>query len=526
MIFRHLFIKAAALALLFSVPTTGQEVEEITHKNLRSTRTDATLPVDEDGWENNSRTLQTAGSDSRLVAYVPNWRPCPTAAQTAKYTHINIAFAVTYTWNPNGPVTCSNTCTIQPIGVCNNAPNPGLVSAWKAAGKKVIISFGGATMGGHWDPAPNGCWEQCFGKEDSVVSQLNNIVRNQGFDGVDIDYEYYYETAAQQNFLTKVTTGLRSSLPAGSIVSHAPIDGDLVPGKGYYEALKRVSSSVSFLNVQYYNGITRPIMNGLSGNGNGASQSAISHFRTVVDNLFGGNPTKVVFGFCLNDCASLNSNSNGNQAAAVMSSLKSAYPCNGGAMFWESASENERNTAWSTPVSVVTSSSTGCSINQPPINQPPINQPPLVPNWSTCTKGVSTCANNWVCCVAPADVSTSKATCRPDSSSQNCATSTPNTPGTCGNAQRGNGKCPNPSMCCSQYGWCGTGSAYCVAISTPNTPGTCGNAQRGNGNCPNPSLCCSQYGWCGTGSAYCGRRRSLLGGNHNSTIVVDATEAN
>ena len=103
---------------------------------------------------------------------------------------------------------------------------------------------------------------------------------------------------------------------------------------------------------------------------------------------------------------------------------------------------------------------------------------PLIPNWSTCTRGSSTCANNWVCCVAPPDVPPTG-----NSSSQYCSTSTP-------------------------------------------TPGRCGNAQRGNGRRPNASLCCSQYGWCGTGSAYCGRRRSLLGGNHNSTIVVDATEAN
>jgi len=72
MFFGNRFFKAAALALLFSVPTTGQEVQEISHKNLRSTSTDAALLVDEDAWENDSRMLQTAGSGSRLVAYVPS----------------------------------------------------------------------------------------------------------------------------------------------------------------------------------------------------------------------------------------------------------------------------------------------------------------------------------------------------------------------------------------------------------------------------------------------------------------------
>jgi hypothetical protein len=79
--------------------------------------------------------------------------------------------------------------------------------------------------------------------------------------------------------------------------------------------------------------------------------------------------------------------------------------------------------------------------------------------------------------------------------------------GTCGNGVVGNGICPNKSLCCSQWGHCGTGSAYCPPPSKPSPPavaGTCGNGVVGNGICPNKSLCCSQWGHCGTGSAYCG----------------------
>ncbi len=36
-----------------------------------------------------------------------------------------------------------------------------------------------------------------------------------------------------------------------------------------------------------------------------------------------------------------------------------------------------------------------------------------VPNWASCTKGISTCADNWLCCVAPADCASQKTTCRP-----------------------------------------------------------------------------------------------------------------
>ena len=63
-------------------------------------------------------------------------------------------------------------------------------------------------MGGSWLADPNGHWDACVGKEESVVQQLHDIVVAQNFDGVDIDYEYYYDTPERQNFLEKVTQGI------------------------------------------------------------------------------------------------------------------------------------------------------------------------------------------------------------------------------------------------------------------------------------------------------------------------------
>lgn len=83
--------------------------------------------------------------DSRLIAYLGNWQSCPTTAQVAHYTHIVIAFAVSYTWSPSKNI-CSATCEIAEPPICNNSPNPGLVSEWQAAGKKVIVSFGGKSL--------------------------------------------------------------------------------------------------------------------------------------------------------------------------------------------------------------------------------------------------------------------------------------------------------------------------------------------------------------------------------------------
>jgi len=73
---------------------------------------------------------------------------------------------------------------------------------------------------------------------------------------------------------------------------------------------------------------------------------------------------------------------------------------------------------------------------------------PLIPNWSTCTSGSSTCANNWVCCVAPADVSSGKATCRPNQSATYCASSS---------------TVPNWNNCRRNVDTCSGGYTCCVA---------------------------------------------------------------
>jgi hypothetical protein len=319
-----------------------------------------------------------AGVDSRLVAYLGNWQSCPNAAQVAKYTHIVVAFAVTYTWKSDKNV-CDQSCTIgTPVPICNNAVQPSLMAAWKAAGKKVIVSFGGAGMGGSWLGDVNNCWDYCFGKETSVVNQLTAIVKNQVFDGVDIDYEYFYSTQQQQNFISSVTTGLRAALPVESIVAHAPMDSDLVSGKAYYEILRGIASSLSFIMPQYYNGITRPVLDGIGGTGVG-SVSALSHYTNLLNNVFNGDTTKVVFGFCISDCSGTNSNANAVAAVKVMSDLKSVYPCNGGAMFW--VAENDSSGSWSVPVSEVSQPSSGCSVPSIPVTMPVATpfKPILVP---------------------------------------------------------------------------------------------------------------------------------------------------
>ncbi|KAH8817366.1 hypothetical protein F5884DRAFT_635453, partial [Xylogone sp. PMI_703] len=52
--------------------------------------------------------------------------------------------------------------------------------------------------------------------------------------------------------------------------------------------------------------------------------------------------------------------------------------------------------------------------------------------------------------------------------------------------------CP-VGLCCSKYGYCGTGPDYCQAGSCTGGVG---------GTCP-AGTCCSKYGYCGVGPEFC-----------------------
>ncbi len=88
------------------------------------------------------------GEDSRLIACVGNWQGCPTDEQIDAYSHIVIAFAVSYTWSP-GKNNCDSECQVSSsLPLCGNQARPDLIDKWRGMGKKVIMSFGGAGMGG------------------------------------------------------------------------------------------------------------------------------------------------------------------------------------------------------------------------------------------------------------------------------------------------------------------------------------------------------------------------------------------
>ncbi|KAL3799917.1 hypothetical protein ACHAW5_006648 [Stephanodiscus triporus] len=353
------------------------------------------------------------GEDSRLIAYVGNWQACPTPTQFDAYSHIVIAFAVSYTWDWTKNM-CDTQCNVAPaLAICNNANNQGLVDQLRSRGKKVILSFGGAGMGGSWSGDNNNCWDYCFGKEEQIATSLVTIVKDQKLDGVDIDYEYCYDiantqagrcsqrTAAYtdgkaQTFLNDLTSKLRIKLDALQLtngynrgrytVTHAPMDSDLTTPSPYFQILKARRADLDFVMPQFYNGVTMPVSDGVDGTGRGSISAAVM-FASLANDMFNSEPNKVVFGFCISDCGGTGSNANAAEAVQVMADLKTTsggqFSCNGGAFFW--ASNRDINGQWSDSVVAEVSKTAGCSqIATPtPTSAAPSTATPTTPTPTT-----------------------------------------------------------------------------------------------------------------------------------------------
>ena len=112
------------------------------------------------------------------------------------------------------------------------------------------------------------CWEYCYGKEEKVVNRLADIVNEVGFDGIDIDYEYFYEDnqngsgftkgTQAQTFLRDITVGLRNKLPIGSELTHAPMErkfsclDNIIAHRVYLPQIRILTLLVFFFSSQFY----------------------------------------------------------------------------------------------------------------------------------------------------------------------------------------------------------------------------------------------------------------------------------
>jgi len=239
--------------------------------------------------------------------YWENWDTKSPITDT-NYTHVIIAFWTSY----------NNNCQVDGIDSAS-------VTRFKNDGKKVLGSFGG------WDQ--NKYWQYCTAQ--NTVTQLVALVKQYNLDGVDIDYEV---SPVNTQYLIDVTNGLAASLPTGAYITHAPmqvwLDNSSSP---YWPVMEAVGSKISWLNVQYYNNPPNPVSD---------PAAAIAHYKNIVTNLFKGDATKVVFGFCISECKGYDATPA--QAQNLTQQLVQAYPTNfGGVMAWACNSDTG---AWSAAV--------------------------------------------------------------------------------------------------------------------------------------------------------------------------------
>lgn len=289
-------------------------------------------------------TTTTGGSngeacvdDHRVVGFLANWQECPSPAQMANWSHAVVAFAVSYTWTPNGNV-CDEACTVGEVAGCNGKSLAELTADLHAAGVKVLLSFGGAGMGGLWEGTCGQmvkCWDHCVDRTDSVVASLAALVADNDLDGVDIDYEYCLHDAAHRDFVADLTTGLRAALdalPGEKLLTHAPMDHELDAGDPYFEIVDQHADAIDFLMPQYYNGGNSPF--------DPAGLAAIeTNYRALVDGPFNGDAARVAFGYCIEPGC----NPVASQPAAVdvATTVEGWYPNNGGVFFWAHPNESD-----------------------------------------------------------------------------------------------------------------------------------------------------------------------------------------
>merc|ERR1712216_793295 len=69
----------------------------------------------------------------------------------------------------------------------------------------------------------------------------------------------------------------------------------------------------------------------------------------LVDGIFNGDQSKVLFGFCIDDCSQTGSNVNSDEAVSIVREIITRFPNFGGAFLW-AASDDSAN-SWSGPVS-------------------------------------------------------------------------------------------------------------------------------------------------------------------------------
>ncbi len=173
-----------------------------------------------------------------VLGYYPNWdgNNPPSSINYDLYTHLCHAFA-----NPdeNGH-----------LKVSGNMPSAELITLAHQKNVKVLLSLGGYQSTSHFAKVTADVHSR-----DKFVSETLSFVKEHGYDGIDLDWEFPNTTQTMQAYtclIDSYRTGLDSLENGKQKVLCAALSGTAWNSK--YVDLKAVAAKVDFINVMTYDG--------------------------------------------------------------------------------------------------------------------------------------------------------------------------------------------------------------------------------------------------------------------------------
>lgn len=215
-----------------------------------------------------SSSSVTTSAGRELVGYWENWHwPLEVPATIPNYTVLNISFP---SINANGSLYLGNDGGVQ------NNPTAEQISAAKAAGKKVLLSIGGANATFVLNNQS---------QEDNFVNSFIAIKDQFGLDGIDIDTEkglhtnpnaQISQTSPQYSadYLVRAIKRLKARYGANFLLTMAPETahtiGANLPNNWlgqynwgvYLPLMNALRDDISWVQMQYYNTGSMPGKNG------------------------------------------------------------------------------------------------------------------------------------------------------------------------------------------------------------------------------------------------------------------------
>src|SRR5665213_719278 len=177
----------------------------------------------------------------RIVAYYAYWdQPEYTSANIpmTEVTHIEHAFIGMDTTKNDG------TLSVDPSFL-----EPALIARAHAAGVKVMVSVGGSGGG---QAAAFELISASASARANFAGNLYNFCKTNGYDGVDIDYEFPLTTTDESN-LTLMMQAIRSVMPSPWLLSMTTSAmGNNTWNGAYYMNLNALEGIVDFFNVMDY----------------------------------------------------------------------------------------------------------------------------------------------------------------------------------------------------------------------------------------------------------------------------------